>query len=139
MNWKAISKCLTLHYADKRDIRTLEYQIISLVQGNLTVQELYGQVYNQLSLILKKIGCMDLPDESLKLFTQSYRDKALYTFVRGLNGDLSRLLGMKEPADLSQACIYASSYKIKICDLIMLIEAKIFVTESLNIKIKDKT
>lgn len=103
LNWKAIAKCLTLHYADKRDIRTLEYQMISLVQGNQTVQEFYGQVYTQLSLILNKIGCMDLTDEPLKLFTQSYRDKALDTFVRGLNGDLSRLLGMKEPVDLPQA------------------------------------
>lgn len=103
LNWQAISKCLTLHYADKRDIRTLEYQMISLVQGNRTVQEFYGQVYNQLSLILNKIACMDLANEPLQLFTQSYRDKALDTFVRGLNGDLSRLLGMKEPVDLPQA------------------------------------
>lgn len=103
LNWRAISKCLTLHYADKRDIRTLEYQMISLVQGNQTVQEFYGQVYTQLSLILNKIGCMDLADEPLRLFTQSYRDKALDTFIRGLNGDLSRLLGIREPVDLPQA------------------------------------
>lgn len=103
LNWKAISKCLTLHYADKRDIRTLEYQMISLVQGNQTVQEFYQQVYTHLSLILNKIGCMDLSNEPLQLFTQTYRDKALDTFVRGLKGDLSRLLGMKEPVDLPQA------------------------------------
>ncbi|XP_075157913.1 uncharacterized protein LOC142231180 [Haematobia irritans] len=103
LNWKAISKCLTLHFADKRDIRTLEYQMISLVQGNQTVQDFYQKVYTHLSLILNKIGSMDLADEPLQLLTQTYRDKALDTFVRGLKGDLARLLGMKEPTDLPQA------------------------------------
>jgi len=37
-DWKAISRCLTLHYADKRDITTLEYQISTLdVYKNLSL------------------------------------------------------------------------------------------------------
>ena len=42
-------------------------------------------------------------NDSLNIMTKSYRDKALDTFIRGLNGDLPRLLGMKEPVDLPQA------------------------------------
>ncbi len=41
--------------------------------------------------------------EALHMMTQSYRNKALDTFIRGLNGDLPRLLGIREPADLPQA------------------------------------
>lgn len=52
LDWKIISRCLTLHYADKRDLGTLEYQITSLVRGNFTIQEFYQRVYSHLSLIL---------------------------------------------------------------------------------------
>ncbi len=99
LDWKAIS----LRYADKRDIGTLEYQMTSLAQGNLTIQEFYQRVYSHLSLILNKLGCMDVSAESMHLLTQTYRDKALDTFIRGLKGDLPRLLGMREPVDLPQA------------------------------------
>ena len=44
LDWRAISKCLTLHYADKRDLGTLEYQMTSLVQGYFSVQEFYLSV-----------------------------------------------------------------------------------------------
>lgn len=103
LNWESISRCLTLHYADKRDVSTLEYQLTSLVQGTESIQEFYQRVYNHLSLILNKISCMDIGQESLCLLTQTYRDKALDTFIRGLKGDLPRLLAMKEPVDLPKA------------------------------------
>lgn len=103
LNWESISRCLTLHYADKRDVSTLEYQLTSLVQGTETIQEFYQKVYNHLSLILNKISAMDIGQESLHLLTQTYRDKALDTFIRGLKGDLPRLLAMKEPTDLPKA------------------------------------
>lgn len=92
-----------MHYADKRDLSTLEYQMTTLVQGNKTVAEFYQQVYKHLSLILNKLGCTEMSNESLRMITQSYRDKALDTFIRGLNGDLPRLLGIREPVDLPQA------------------------------------
>lgn len=103
LNWECISRCLTLHYADKRDLSTLEYQMISLVQGNCTIQEFYQVVYSQLSLIMNKLSSMEISNESLDLLTQTYRDKALDTFIRGLKGDLPRLLGIREPTDLPQA------------------------------------
>lgn len=103
LNWSAISQCLMTHYGDKRDVSTLEYQMSTLIQGNNSVSEFYQRVYTHLSLILNKIGCIDTSNESLILLTKSYREKALDTFIRGLNGDLPRLLGMREPVDLPQA------------------------------------
>lgn len=87
LNWEKISKCLTLHYADKRDLGTLEYQMTTLVQGNNTIPEFYQTVYHHLSLILNKLGSLDMSQESLNNMTQCYRDKALDTFVRGLKSD----------------------------------------------------
>lgn len=46
---------------------------------------------------------MNIEASSMRLLTQTYRDKALDTFIRGLKGDLPRLLGIKEPIDLPQA------------------------------------
>lgn len=103
LNWGKISKCLTLHYADKRDLGTLEYQMTTLVQGNNTVPEFYQAVYHHLSLILNKLGSIEMSQDSMNNMTQCYRDKALDTFVRGLKGDLPRLLSIREPADLPQA------------------------------------
>lgn len=103
LNWEAIIKCLSLHYSDKRDLATLEYQMISLVQGKLSIQGFYQVVYKHLSIILNKLGSLEASNESLTLLTESYRNKALDTFIRGLNGDLPKLLGMREPADLPQA------------------------------------
>lgn len=103
LNWQAISQCLITHYGDKRDLSTLEYQMTTLVQGNKSIQDFYQQVYTHLSLILNKLGCLEMGNESLNSLTRSYRDKALDTFVRGLNGDLPRLLGIREPTDLPQA------------------------------------
>lgn len=103
LNWEKISKCLTLHYADKRDLGTLEYQMTTLVQGNSTISEFYQIVYHHLSLILNKLGSMEMSQDAMNNMTQCYRDKALDTFVRGLKGDLPRLLSIREPADLPQA------------------------------------
>lgn len=103
LNWEAISKCLTTHYADKRDIGTLEYQLTSLIQGNKTTVEFYQEIFGHLSLLLNKINCMDAGPETVNVLTESYRRKALDTFIRGLNGDLPRLLGIKEPRDLPEA------------------------------------
>lgn len=103
LNWDCISKCLTLHYADKRDLTTLEYQMTTLVQGNNKIQDFYQEVYSHLSLIMNKLSCMDISRESLDILSQTYRDKALDTFIRGLKGQMSIHLGMKEPKDLPQA------------------------------------
>lgn len=103
LNWDKISRCLTLHYADKRDIGTLEYQMTTLVQRNQTIHEYYQQVYYHLSLILNKLSSMEMSQDALNAMTQSYRGRALDTFIRGLKGDLPRLLSMRGPCDLPEA------------------------------------
>lgn len=103
LNWDKISKCLALHYADKRDLGTLEYQMTTLIQKNNSIPEFYKEVYYHLSLILNKLSSVEMGQESLNVMTQAYRDKALDTFIRGLKGDLPRLLSMREPIDLPEA------------------------------------
>lgn len=103
LNWEAISKCLTMHYADRRDLGTLEYQMSSMVQGQKNINEYYQSVYTHLSLLLNNIACMDIGQEALQVLTKTYREKALDTFVRGLNGNLPDLLGVANPKSLPEA------------------------------------
>lgn len=103
LDWPRMKKCLMMHYSDKRDIGTLEYQMTVLCQGNRPITEFYQAVYQHLSLILDKVSCLNLDEGSLRSMTNTYRDKALDTFVRGLNGDLPRLLSVREPASLPEA------------------------------------
>lgn len=103
LNWKKIVRCLTLHYADKRDLGTLEYQMTTLIQRSQTIPEFYQQVYSHLSLILNKLSSMEMSSEAMNAMTKSYREKALDTFIRGLKGDLPRLLSMRGPVDLPEA------------------------------------
>lgn len=103
LDWNKIKKCLMMHYSDKRDIGTLEYQLSTMSQGQKTITDYYQAVYQHLSLILDKIACLDLNESSLMAMTNAYRDKALDTFIRGLRGDLPRLLSVREPSSLPQA------------------------------------
>lgn len=103
LNWESISRCLALHYADKRDLGTLEYQMTTLIQGNSSVQDFYQEVYSHLSLIINNISCMTIGKEAMDILIQTYRDKALDTFIRGLKGDLAKLLCIREPTTLPQA------------------------------------
>jgi len=68
-----------------------------------SVEEYHQSVYKPLSLILNRTGCMDVSEESQPLMTKMYRDKALDKFIRGLRGDLSRLLEIRDPTDLPSA------------------------------------
>ena len=103
LDWPRIRKCLAMHYSDKRDIGTLEYQMMVLCQGNRSITEFYQAVYQHLSLLLDKVSSLDLEENSLQAMTNTYREKALDTFVRGLNGDLPKLLCVREPTSLPQA------------------------------------
>jgi len=53
-----------------------------------------------LSLILNQIGNLDASQETVQSLTAMYREKALDTFVRGLNGNLAQLLTIKEGGHL---------------------------------------
>lgn len=46
---------------------------------------------------------MTIGKEAMDVLIQTYRDKALDTFIRGLRGDLSKLLCIREPNSLPQA------------------------------------
>lgn len=109
--WTAIKKCLSLHYADKRDLRTLEHQLSSLSQRNMTLDEFYANVNHQFSLIVNKIKTEEYSTDTINVLIETYRNRTLDVFIRGLNGDLSRMLIIQKPQTLPEA--YASCLEIQ--------------------------
>lgn len=54
-DWHKIKRILTLHYADKRDLRTLEHQMGQISQGMKTVDAFYTAVNNHFALIVRSL------------------------------------------------------------------------------------
>lgn len=102
-DWGKMKECLSLHYADKRDIRTLEYQLNQLSQRGSKIDEFYAAVNHQFSLIINKIKTENYAKETVDVLVETYRNRALDVFVRGLNGELSRLLIIQRPKTLPEA------------------------------------
>lgn len=102
-NWSKIKECLSLHYADKRDIRTLEHQLHQLQQKRMRIDELYAKVNYQFSLIINKIKTESYTDETVRVLVETYRNRALDVFIRGLNGEMSRLMLIQRPKTLPEA------------------------------------
>lgn len=102
-DWQEIKQCLSLHYADKRDMRTLEHQLNQLAQRNSKLDEFYAAVNHQLSLMVNKLKTESFSEETVRALVETYRNRALDVFIRGLNGDLSRMLIVQKPKTLPEA------------------------------------
>lgn len=102
-DWPVMKACLSLHYADKRDIRTLEHQLGQLNQGSSRLDEFYARVNHQFSLIINKLKSGDHSPEVVDALMETYRNRALDVFVRGLKGDLSRMIIVQKPRTLPEA------------------------------------
>lgn len=102
-DWPLIKQCLSLHYADKRDMRTLEHQLNQLSQRNSKLDEFYAAVNHQLSLMINKIKTESFSEETVTALVETYRNRALDVFIRGLNGELARMLIIQKPRTLPEA------------------------------------
>lgn len=102
-SWSEMKEVLSLHYADKRDLQTLEHQLNQLTQGSSSVDELYSAVNHQLSLIVNKIKTESYSEETVRALVETYRNRSLDVFIRGLKPDLSRMIIIQRPRTLPEA------------------------------------
>lgn len=112
--WSVIKKCLSLHYADKRDIQSLENQLITMRQDRDTVDKFYSRINHQLSLIINKIKTDEYSEDAMVALINNYRLRALDVFVRGLNSKLSHLVKVQRPDNLPEA--YAACLELQNMD-----------------------
>lgn len=101
--WSEVKKVLSLHYADKRDIQTLEHQLNQLSQGSSKVDEFYSTVNHQLSLIINKLKTESYSAETVNALITTHRNRALDIFVRGLRPELSQMIIIQRPRTLPEA------------------------------------
>lgn len=115
-NFHLIKKTLLHHYSDKRDLQTLDYLLMNCEQRGRPIDEYYNQVNKLLSLIANHITTNPKYQhpEAMKVMLETYTNKAIEAFTRGLDGDDGRFLRNSHPTSLAEAYSYCiSSYNME--------------------------
>ena len=90
INWNLIKKTLITYYGEKRDLETLDFQIMNVQQKGRSLEVYYDEVNRLLSLIANQIHTDDRfsHPEASKALIETYNRKAIDSFIRGLDGDV---------------------------------------------------
>lgn len=102
-NFDAIIDRLDSTYSDKRPLYMLEQELMDLHQKNLTVDAFYDSVNAKLSAIVNKINMSFKEKETAQAFIVSANEKALRTFITGLNNRRGEILYAANPSTLPEA------------------------------------
>lgn len=102
-NFEAIISRLDFTYADKRPLYILEQELLTLQQNKLSLDEFYDRVNEKLNAIVNKIN-MSNPDPAMvRSLLDSVNEKALRTFITGLNNRRGEILYASNPTSLPEA------------------------------------
>lgn len=114
INWTAIKRVLLTYYGEKRDINTLDYQLMTCYQKGKSLEDYFEEINKILSLIANQIrssGKYQHP-EAIKALIETYNEKALDAFMRGLDGELlGQFVKNYRPESLAQAYAYCISFQ----------------------------
>lgn len=102
-NFDAMIARLDFTYADKRPIYIIEQELIVLQQKNLSIEDYYDEVNKKLNVLINKINMTHKEKGIAQAMVKDASDKALRTFVTGLNSSLGRILYASNPATLPEA------------------------------------
>lgn len=102
-NFDAIIDRLDFTYADKRPLYVLEQELTVLQQNKLTMDEFYDKVNEKLNAIVNKINMSYKEKATAIAFVESMNQKALRTFITGLNNKKGELLYASNPSSLPEA------------------------------------
>ena len=102
-NFDAIIDRLDFTYADKRPLYVLEQELLVLQQNKLTMDEFYDKVNEKLNAIVNKINMSYKEKATAIALVESMNQKALRTFITGLNNKKGELLYASNPTSLPEA------------------------------------
>lgn len=107
-----IKQTLQTYYGEKRDLTTLDHQLMSCAQHGQAIDLYYDQINKLLSAIVNHLRTDDRYQhpEALTAMLQAYNYKAIDAFIRGLDGDLGKFLRNYRPTSLAQAYAYCLSF-----------------------------
>lgn len=110
-DWASIKETLLLYYRDKRDIKTLDFELTNVKKNQTeSLSSYYSRVNELLSSIIVQI------QTDVKLSTNAhshidyFREKALDSFIRGLEKPLNVLLKTATPTSLAKAYQFCIEY-----------------------------
>lgn len=102
-NFDAIIDRLDFTYADKRPLYILEQELMVLQQNKLSLDEFYDNVNEKLNCIVNKINMTYKERATAIAFINGANEKALRTFITGLNNKRGELLYASNPTTLPEA------------------------------------
>uniref|UniRef100_A0AB38Z1N7 Gag protein n=1 Tax=Biju errantivirus TaxID=3078397 RepID=A0AB38Z1N7_9VIRU len=106
-----IKKTLLLYYQDKRDLRTLDYELTTIRKAPTeSLGSYYSRVNELLSLIIVCIQSSSEFDGHAESHIKYFKSKALDSFIRGLDRQLSLLLKTANPPTLNRAYQFCLDY-----------------------------
>lgn len=109
-NIDAIIDRLDFSYADQRPLYVVEAELTSIKQVNKNLQEYYDAINQALNTVITKVVMTYKKDDEQKLLIQEIQQKAIRTFIMGLNGPMMRAtLYGHAPKTLSKAFAIAQT------------------------------
>lgn len=113
INWNSIKKTLQTYYGEKRDLGTLDYQLMNCYQKGRSLEIYYDDVNRYLSLIANLIKTDDKYShpEAKSAMIDMYNEKAIDEFTRGLDGIYARTrrrhwkIPEKLPSRFASSCL----------------------------------
>lgn len=113
INFHQIKRTLETYFGEKRDIGTLDYQLMNSFQRGRSLEDYYDEINRLLSLIANQIRTdrRFRHPEAARAMIEIFNDKALDAFVRGLDGDLGKFLKNYRPDSLASAYAYCISFQ----------------------------
>lgn len=102
-NFDAIMDRLDFTYADKRPLYVLEQEMLVLQQNKQSIDEFYDRVNEKLNAIVNKINMTYSNETTARAFIETINEKALRTFITGLNHRRGEILYASNPKSLPEA------------------------------------
>lgn len=110
-DWDEIKTTLVLYYRDKRDVKTLDFEMTTIKKlPNENISTYYSRVNDVLTHIIAQIHTDDKLKLNAAVHITYFRDKALDAFIRGLENPLNILLKSTNPTSLGQAYQFCMDY-----------------------------
>lgn len=110
-DWVQTKNTLILYYRDKRDLKTLDFELTSIKKST---NESLGSYYSRVNELLSSIIAHIQTEEKYFLHANShidyFRDKAIDSFIRGSEKPLCHLLKTFNPKTLNRAYQFCLDY-----------------------------
>ena len=110
-NWHDIKSTLLLYYRDKRDVKTLDYELTTVKKkSDESLSAYFSRVNELLTNIIVQVQTDEDMNEAATTHINYFRSKALDSFTRGLEQPLNILLKSANVKTLSQAYQFCLDY-----------------------------